>query len=457
MERRCYDDIAVWAQRPDRRPLIVRGARQVGKTHLIKELGRRRFRNTVLLDFERDPEHKALFLGHSPQQAIDAIALLLRASIVPGETLLFLDEIQAAPEVFARLRYFYEELPQLHVVAAGSLLDFALREQRFSVPVGRVEYLYLEPLTFSEFLLAAGEGQLLEHLRAFTLDDVTAAPVHARALELHRLFAAVGGMPAAVARYVETGRLTEVTALHANLLASMRDDFSKYGTRAEQERLRLVLRAVPPLVGRKFVYSQVEPGQDHRQIKTALELLTSARVVSKVWHTHARGVPLGAERDDRRFKVIHLDSGLMLAASGLNLAEVAAARDLALVNDGALAEQTVGQALRAARPSYLEPELYYWVREGKGGNAEVDYVVQRDGRVVPIECKAGRTGRLRSLHLFVAERSLNLGVRINGDAASVCQVDAPLHDGSSARYRLLSLPFYLVDELGRLVDGLARR
>ena len=372
-----------------------------------------------------------------------------------GSALLFLDEIQAEPAVLAKLRWFAEEIPGLPLVCAGSLLDFALREPSFSMPVGRVSFMHLEPMGFHEFLGAMGEERLAALVGELTVKDVQAgvgvtAPLHDRMLDLFRQYMLVGGMPAAVDQYRQNRSLLAASEIQSDLLAALRSDFAKYAARVHHGRLNAVLSSVAQQVGSKFRYVLADRNERSQALSQAVELLSLARVCHRVRATPAAIPPLAAGVDEKRFKLILLDVGLLSASLGLSVSAIEPTADLMLANRGALAEQVIGQLLRVGFRAHEEPALYYWQRESRGSEAEIDYVTQQGPRVVPVEVKAGATGALKSLHLFMAERGFPLAVRFNGDLPSVTDVVASTRLGSTARYTLLSLPLYLTEELPRL-------
>ena len=451
MERTGDHDLKSWAEDPYRRPLVIRGARQAGKTWLVEEFGRSHFGDVATVDFERDPGAATLFGAASPLDNLQAVEAYLGKRVRPGESLLFLDEVQAAPRVLSRLRYFFEEIPTLHVVAAGSLLDFALADSKFRAPVGRVSYFHLEPLSFHEYLAAMDLGPLREVLWRWRPGTPVAAAVHEKLLREVRNYAIIGGMPAVVEAYRKSRSLVTVSRLQTDLLAAYRDDFARYGSRATVQRLHRVLDAVPVQVGRKFKYARVDREDRSAPIKQALDQLCLARVCHRVRCSSGNGVPLAAEVDDRAFKVVLLDTGLMLAGLGLEPGRIRDS-DLSLINEGAVAEQLVGQMLRTLGPSHVEPALYYWRREKKGSEAEIDYLLQHAGRVVPVEVKAGKTGTLRSLHTFVAEKRLEVAVRVHGQAPELRTVEATGARVREHSYELLSIPFYLVEEIPRILE-----
>lgn len=454
MYRSLLADLQRWKGRASRKPLVLRGARQVGKTYLVRELARESFGHLLELNFERDPARAALFEGGDPQAILRRLELLSGQRIEPGRTLLFLDEIQAAPRVLATLRYFFEELPELHVIAAGSLLDLALAETAHAMPVGRIEFAHLQPLRFTEFLRWLGRAPLAEWIESYRLREEIPSAIHAELLADLRAFLVVGGMPEVVARYAAARSLLEVDQAQQALLATFRDDFGKYGARVSQERLRKVFAAAPRLVGEKWKYSAVDREERSRDLKPALELLRRARVVHLVHHTSANGVPLGAEIDEKALKVLFLDVGLVSKARGLSLLDFERAGDLLLVGSGSQSEQLVGQELLASLPAHQDPELHYWLREQRGASAELDYVIAVGADVVPVEVKAGKTGTLRSLHHFLREKRRSFGVRLNCDRPSLLRARATLSDGSSVDYALLSLPLYLAGEVRRLCAAL---
>ena len=449
-----------WAARQPHKPLVIRGARQVGKSTLVREFARSAHMPMVEIDFERNPEFREAFTTQAPARILSALTLLTGQTIAPGTTLLFLDEFQAAPEALAALRYFHEEMPQLHVVAAGSLMEFALAEAPFSMPVGRIEYLHLGPLVFDDFLEATGHAELAAHLRNFSLSKLANhgfhGAVHRKYLDLLRQYWVVGGLPEAVSEYARAheedagSAFTRVARVHHSVVATYRDDFNKYSHGNLKGRVQLVFDKLPGMVGRKFKYVQVS--RDHRaaDLADALGHLCMARVAFKVCRTAANGVPLAAEVHERYFKCLYMDVGLMCAALQFNVLDLGRG-DLTLVNDGAVAEQFVGQHLLHGSPAYETPSLYYWAREAKGAAAEIDYLMTRGQRIVPVEVKAGTTGSLRSLHQFLREKQRDFALRFNADSPSLILDSKRLPDGAPIDYHLLSLPLYMITHARRLV------
>lgn len=455
MNRSAINYLLSWRDSPRRKPLVMRGARQVGKSHLAASFAERYLDGAVTIDFEQTPEAAALFSDKRPEKIISRLELFAGRQIVPGRTLLFLDEIQASPEVLASLRYFYEQIPSLHVMAAGSLLEFVLREHSFSMPVGRIEYLNLGPLTFEEYLAASGRSGLAVFLTEYSLGDELPPVIHGRLMEALREFLVVGGMPEAARAFIDTGSYIECDKIKQAILSTYRDDFAKYGGRGDIPRLRQVFQKLPRLVGGKFIYSHVDREARARDIGGALNLLFLARVAGKVRRSAANDVPLAAEADDRKFKVLFLDVGLMCRACGLGLLDFEL-DDVVLVNSGAVCEQFIGQHLFHAGHLFEEPELYYWSREKRQSSAEIDYLLSMGREIIPVEVKAGKTGRLKSLHIFLEEKVRRLGLRFNAGYPSLLDDTAVLSSGQRMDYRLLSLPMYMVGQTGRLLKSCVR-
>ena len=456
MKRSALAYLLEWKRRDRRKPLVVRGARQVGKSYLVEDFAAHEFAGRLTVNADRDRDFLRRLVHESPARMLQLLELQYGQRLIPGQSLLFFDEIQAVPELFARLRYFYEDIPELHVLAAGSLLDFVLEEHSFSMPVARIEYLHLGPMTFGEFLDATGNERWNAFRTALGCRDSMPEAAHATLSTLFRTFLSLGGMPEAVDTYVRTNSLLEADRVKATILGTLRDDFAKYGRRVNHDRLLRVFDRLPALVARKFKYVNVSREDSAREIGHCLHLLELARLVYRVRRTTCSGLPLGAEARDDAFKVLFLDVGLLLRACGLGAATVEHGSDLMLVNAGAVAEQVVGQHLLYARPCWELLELYCWAREKPTAAAEVDYVIARAGQIVPVEVKAGKKGTVRSLWQFVAEKRTELALRFNTEKPSLLDAVDTMHDRTRVAYRLLSLPLYLVDHANRLLDEAAR-
>ena len=413
MERTIDNELTRWKDSKNRKVLLLRGARQVGKTYCIRKLGKS-FKNFLEVNFEETPEIKTIFKKSlNPEYLCEKLAVYFKTSIKPGETLLFLDEIQACPEVLKSLRFFFEKMPELHVAAAGSLLEFAL-EQIPSFGVGRINSLFMYPMTFSEYLTASGD----ERLERFILNSSSSNPVepviHEKILEKLKIFQLIGGMPEVVRTYLEEKDFMLCQEVIDNILTTIKDDFAKYKEKFPVIRLEEVFDSIIYQLGNKFKYSNISPGNP-QVYKDALDLLVKAGLAYKIYHTAARGIPLGAQVNDKKFKVLILDTGIYQRVLGLDLSSYVISDFRSLINRGNLVELFVGLELIAHGSPRIHPQIHYWHREAKSSNAEVDYVIARKGKVVPIEVKAGSQGQMQSMHIFLSERNLDEGLRISSE------------------------------------------
>lgn len=409
MKRLIEQQLSRWKESKRRKPLIVRGARQVGKTYSIGKLGQDHFDETVRLDLERNRDWHRVFEGSlAAKTLVSELEVLVNKRITPERTLLFIDEIQSCPRAIMALRYFYEEMPELHVVAAGSLLEFALTD--ISFPVGRVQFLEMYPLIFAEYLWAVGKDNAAEVVLGEPKQ--VSASTHDLLLDELRRYFFVGGMPEAVAAYVQTESMQEAFAVHGELCETYRQDFSKYAPRADPHCLDAVFSSVAQNVGRQVKYSRLAAGHAHTTAKRAFDLLCKARVIKRVPSVTPSGLPLGAKESANRFKAVMVDVGLWQHLCGMKVESEYAKTDLLDVYRGAMAEQFVGQELMVSQGA----DLYYWSREAKGSSAEVDYLVVVDGSIYGVEVKRGPAGRLRSLHVLLNSYSNCAGGRVFSSA-----------------------------------------
>lgn len=409
-KRKIDVELEFWASSKDRKPLLLRGARQVGKTSAVKHLGEK-FKYFVEVDFNERHDVHYLFQGsYSPQEICQMLSVLLRIPIVAGETLLFFDEIQAYPPAINRLRYFYEKFPELHLVAAGSLLEFAL-ETLPSYGVGRIRSIFMYPFSFEEFLWATGNEPLALMINASLPDNPMPMPIHEQALRLLRVFMVIGGMPAVVSRYCEDGNLLECQNILSELVLSFRDDFAKYRNRVPSSRIDATFRSIAEQGLGKFVYNRVDTEASTAQVKIALETLILAGLVYPVTHSSANGIPLGAEINEKYRRMILFDTGLLQRILNLEISDILSSDDIQVVNRGAIAETFVGTELVKSASCYSTYPLYCWHREKSGSNAEVDYVVQLGTRIFPIEVKSGSKGSMQSMRLFLEIKGIAKGIR----------------------------------------------
>lgn len=454
MKRSALDYLKNWKADKRRKPLVIRGARQVGKSHLVRMFAREEFEDLVEINFENEPAVASYFEMTDPNETLMLLEAHFNQNIKIGKVLLFLDEIQAAPQVFAGLRYFYEKLPRLHIIAAGSLLEFVLEKHEFSMPVGRIEYLHLGPMTFNEFLAAANEDKLLNYLNSFKLDRQMPDGIHRRLTRLFKMYLVVGGMPESMSTFLENRNLQSVDKIKAKIINTYSDDFSKYGRRVDHQQISTVFRSIPLIVGQKVKYVNISRDYRANELAKVLHMLELAGVCHLIYHSSCSSLPLGACADKKKFKLIFLDVGLLLSACGLHMTDIETAAELMMVNSGSVSEQFVGQHLLYRRQPYLNPELYYWVREKASSNAEVDFVITVGPRIIPVEVKAGKPGILRSLHQFVIKHGSEAAVRMNLDRPSLVRAEGRLPDRRHYSYPLLSLPLYMVEQVQRLTREL---
>ncbi len=446
MYRFAYSNLVRWKNSPRRKPLIIRGARQVGKTFLVREFGEKNFQNTVEVNFDWNPEKALLFQSRNPRQIVDLLEVEYGTSIIAGKSLIFLDEIQSAPEVISMLRYFYELIPELHIIAAGSLLEFALSKANFSMPVGRIEYLHLGPMTLQEFILATETNgqQLNEMLGQFKIGDAWPESIHRKYEGIFLKYLSVGGMPEATLSYREQGRSTTVAKTLDSLQQTYQDDFAKYRGRVDYLRLRKTFSALPRLIGNKLKYANIDREEASRELARCLDLLEFAQVFTRVYHSAGNGVPLSAERKATDFKALFLDVGLASRMLGMPPFQILKGGTTP-AKMGLLSEQFIGQHLLYYNGEGKRPELSYWRRQRKSANAEVDYLLEHDEQVVPVEVKTGKTGHLKSLHQFIKEKGPSITIRFNNDLPSFLELTADSHK----KCQLLSLPCYMVEQTRR--------
>ncbi len=412
LERNIDRELLQWKKEANRKPLLVRGARQVGKSSSIRKLGES-FDSFLEINFEEHKNVHSLFDGNlTPTILCENLSVMFDMEIIPGKTLLFLDEIQTCIPAISSLRFFYEKMPELHVVAAGSLLEFALAEIP-SFGVGRIRSIYLYPLSFDEFLIGLGHEKLLEAKRRANTQNPLALPIHEKLLDLLKKFLVIGGMPEVVEKYASQNDLRGCQRVLDDLIVSLRTDFAKYKDKVSSSRIREVFESVVHQSGGKFVYTKASQKLNIHQIKEALELLIMAGLVIPVTHTSANGIPLGAEVNLKKRKMLLLDTGIFQRLMQLDISKLLFSEDFKLVNKGGIAEQFIGLEILKNASCYNQTELFYWHREALNSNAEVDYLIQKQNDIVPIEVKSGKKGSMNSMFLFLNEKKAKYGCRLS--------------------------------------------
>ncbi len=412
MKRKIDFELKNWKDAPERKVLLLRGARQVGKTYSVRALGKT-FEHFLEINFEESQEVKTFFEGSlDPKALCEKLTAYSNIPLIPGKSLLFFDEIQACPDALRSLRFFYEKMPGLHVVAAGSLLEFVLSEIP-SFGVGRITSLYVYPLSFYEFLWATGNDALYELLKEKNISDPLDEPLHTKLLDLYRTHQIIGGLPEVVDAYSQERDLRACQMIIDQLRGSIIDDFAKYKKNIPQSKLEETFRSIAFQAGGKFKYANISTEESSKDYKNALELLIQAGLAYTIYHTSAQGIPLGTHIDHKKFKAILFDTGIHQRIVGLDLAQYLITKGQKLINEGNLAEVYVGLELAKASPSLLKPQLYYWHREAKSANAEVDYVIQKNDEIIPLEVKSGTKGQMQSMYIFLNERNLQKGIRLS--------------------------------------------
>ena len=445
MYRSASEQLNLWFSGKNRKPLVLRGARQVGKSTLVRMFAEEKGLVLHEINLERHLYLDKVFSSGNTNLIMGELQGVTGEIRNVNKSLLFLDEIQAIPKAIQVLRYFLEDLPGLAVIAAGSLLEFALSEHSFSMPVGRITYLHMTPLSFNEYLLAV-DPELHRFYTSWKLQDELPESRHQNLLLRQREYLLVGGMPEAVQTWIDTGLYSDVQDIQRSILDTYIDDFAKYARQTQLARLQRIFRSIPAHLGRKIKYASLSKDDRAVEVRSSIDLLCKAKVCTAVYHSDCSGPPLGAGRDDSVFKLLFLDTGLICLQLGLNGSQLQQMDERSLINEGALAEHFVGQELMCIHGGKQTPELFYWLREGKSNNAELDYVISENGVLVPVEVKAGKSGTLKSLHQFIIHKKVSQAVRFDLNLPSTQQLN---FEGISCE--LLSLPLYMA---GRLVNFL---
>lgn len=456
--RQAVTDIIHWYQQPQRKPLVIRGARQVGKTTAVRMAGKQLGVPVIEINLERHSELDLLFRRYQLDDLLFNFSLITGEAITPDKPLiLFLDEAQATPAAYSCLRYFWEDMPQLAVILTGSLLDQVLNNYQLPSPVGRIEPYYMGALRFDEFLQAIGaekESRALDMLNARNMHLIPDS-LHEKLLGLVRRYTLTGGMPHCIQLGLDTHfNHTDILKYQTTLLQTYRDDFAKYRGSQTAIMLNALFNGILGQVGQQFSHKQAQEiaqqsSGDNRQLNTAIEHFQAARLFYRVLHSHADAVPLGSETKIRISKFLFLDIGLLLAAQNIPAQSLMHA-PLELANRGLLAEQFVGQQLLYAKPPYVNPELYYWQPPKAEGQAEVDFLFTQGNTIIPVEVKAGSTGTIKSLHTFVIKKQSERAIRISSAKPTVEALEARLMQQVKA-FRLYNIPFYLVNRLEQLL------
>ena len=406
-----------WKNSAVRKPLLLRGARQVGKSWAVEHLGET-FDYFIEVNFEKRPEMLDVFQKiHDVHELAATLGMYYNTPVIPDRTLLFLDEIQKSADAIQSLWSFKEDYKELHVVAAESLLEFALQDLP-SFGVGRIRSLFVYPFSFDEFLVAEGKADWVKAKQEANTEKPLLTPLYNDLVQHFRTFLMVGGMPASVATWVTTHDYSQCQAELDDIQLTYYDDFPKYAKKVDPTLLRNTLQSVVMQIGDKFTYSEVDGGYRADDVKKALKLLCDAGIIKRVSYTSGNGLPLGAEVNDKFRKYIYLDSGLLLRILDLDFGgarqlteRIIAGTSEDLVNKGGLAEMVLGWELVKYNNPRMQHDLFYWENTAEGTRSEVDYIIARDLKVLPIECKAGTSGKMKSMYEFMHQKHLAEAIR----------------------------------------------
>lgn len=450
--------LSEWTSRPSHKPLLLRGARQTGKSTAVRHLAES-FESFVEINFEKQASYKPLFevKDIDVKKIVAQISAMAGKRIESGKTLLFLDEVQACPEAIMSLWFFKEDLPELHVVAAGSLLEFAL-EDLSSFGVGRIHSMFMFPMTFDEFLIANGEQLLLEARNHASSTHPLPQPLYEKLVGLMRTFMLVGGMPEAVAKWVETHDYLACQEVQDDIVVTYEDDFPKYRKKIDPTLLRLTLRSAAVQATKKFVYSAVGGNYKITEVKKALDMLAKAGIIIPVTHTDGNGLPLGSEADTSYQKMLLLDTGLMLRLLNMTTGDISELTEQILtsditdlINKGPIAEMLAGLELLHYRTPNIRHEMYYWQRHSKNSQAEVDYISSYRQTVLPIEVKAETQGGMKSLWMFMREKKLANAIRCSLENFGAFNHEDP--EAVDATRHVQLCPLYAISQMDRVLQG----
>jgi len=438
--RKTIISLHEWAKSSHRKPLILRGARQVGKTTVVEEFAKE-FDTFLHLNLERNSDKIVFETNNSPKDVLTAIYLLKNKEKKKGRTLLFIDEIQTSPKAVALLRYFYEDIPELFVIAAGSLLE-TLIDTHISFPVGRVEYLAVRPCSFTEFLGALGENQILEKVLNVELPDA----IHSYTMKLFNEYVLVGGMPEVVALYSENRDIVALRKVYDTLLSGYRDDIEKYASnKTEKSVLRHILKNGWRYAGQRIKFEGfAEANYKSREVGEAFRTLEKAMLLELVYPTTTTDLPI-APNLKKSPKLFWLDTGIVNYVVK-NQLELFGTQDISEHWKGKIAEHIVGQELLVKNESVLA-QRNFWVRNAKNSQAEMNFVLQTDSQLLPIEVKSGHNSKIKSTHLFMEEAKGDLAIRFWNNPLTKDTVHLP----SGKKYTLINIPFYYTEILEKII------
>lgn len=439
MNRAIEKHLVVWKNQSHRKPLLIRGARQVGKSFVVRQFGKKEFKRYLEVNLELHPEVHSFFDSSRPDEIKKNLSAFFNTPI-EKDTLIFFDEVQECPKAISALRYFYELMPEIPIISAGSLVDFILDSSKVNVPVGRIQYIFMHPMSFREYLEALSEKPLLEIIQSVNLKERIHPTLHEKLLNIYKDYLYIGGMPEVMSHFLENRDYSEVKRKQISLLQTYRDDFGKYANLPRHKYLQKVFSKSPALIGKNLKYSAIDKETPSRDIKDALEMLVQAGIVQKIKATTTPALPLTYYMKENHLKVAYLDVGLVVRSMFLDYPSINAENPLNNYN-GVLTEQFVVQEITSYNDPFEKRELFYWKRDKKGSSAEIDLLYVFESEVFPIEIKSGKTGSLKSLQIYKKEYNPKLSIRYSEHPLS-------FYDG------ILSIPLYLISETNRLIQTL---
>lgn len=436
MKRQIFEDLLYWKRSASRKPLILQGARQVGKTYILKAFGALEYDNVAYLNFETSPQLHELFSGSlKPPDILKVLSIELSAPIAPEKTLIIFDEVQECPEALNSLKYFNESANGYHICAAGSLLGVTLASSK-GFPVGKVDFLHLYPLCFYEFLQAKDEEILCEFLQQMQVTTSLPLILHEKLLRLFKEYLYIGGMPEVVREYIQTGDFERARVTQKNILQSYRLDFAKHAPTNVIMKINQVWDVIPSQLAKenkKFIYSVIRKGARAQEFEVAIQWLCEAGLIHKVHNTSIPKLPLAAYINHDIFKIYLVDVGLLGAMAGLSAKAIIYGNDIFQEFQGSIAENYVAQAL--VKQEY---GLFYWTSEGQ---AEVDFIIEDEDVICPVEVKSGMSSKKKSLLVYAKRYHPKTQIRISPMNLKMQEEDR----------KFLNCPIYLVENLKRLL------
>lgn len=441
LNRKTTKYLLSWKNKKNRKPLIIRGARQVGKTSIVLNFAEKEFQNTIYINLEKS-EHLKFFKNPISLEEFEKIVKInFQQDISPGKTLIFFDEIQNSPSLINLLRFFYEEKSEIHVIATGSLLDVMIKKQGFSMPVGRVEYLYLYPLDFFEYLDAKNEKELLNFLKKTKLSEKIPLAIHQKAINIFYEYVMIGGMPEIVKLFTQGESIKEIETVYSSLFSGYKEDVYKYSSVANAEYLKYTIEKSPLFAGSTITYEKFgQLKRKSREIGKAFDILKETMIVYSTPATKSINLPI-ISQSKRPKKIIFLDVGLVNYKMGIQK-EYLNLKDFNAFYKGKIAEQIVGQNI-LSQFTHSPAKLFYWAKKKPNSKAEIDFCLIKNNTIIGIEVKSGKTGKLRSLHQFAQDVKNNQIIRIYSGEFKREKIEI-----QNKKNDLISLPFYLVPRIG---------